>query len=259
MWELEVPKPSYIIQKKVDDTLRVIMIGDSWAEKMHLCIGDTILRDRIAFLVGEKVSFESRGRGGEKSRGIYDYIFLSDYPGTRLLMSSSPDYCIILAGINDAAANLGTKQFVHHYHLILNFLLNNNIKPVIVEIPDVKIWNLYSQKPIKDFLSDFLRSTMTGSGMYDFSGYRHALNKMLIDEQLMDSVVFVPMSCWNDCSPEIDRKLFDEDLIHLNNNGYNKLCLCIAEAISIDLKDRVYSTFSNEPMGKNAHCCAKNN
>ena len=222
-------------------------------------IGDTILRDRIAFLVGENVSFESRGRGGEKSRGIYDYIFQSDYPGTKLLMSSSPDYCIILAGINDAAANLGTKQFVHYYRLILNFLFNNNIKPVIVEIPDVNIGYLYSQKPIKDFLSDFLRSTMTGSSMYNYSGYRHALNKMLIDEQLMDSVVFIPMICWNDCSPEIDRKLFDEDLIHLNKNGYYKLCICIAESISKDLKDRADSTFSDKPMGKNAHCCTKHN
>lgn len=40
MWELEVPKPSYIIQKKVDDTLRVIMIGDSWAEKC-ICVLET--------------------------------------------------------------------------------------------------------------------------------------------------------------------------------------------------------------------------
>lgn len=252
LWETADVQSFYKIKSNNRDTLRVAMIGDSWAEKLHVGIGDTVFENRIESLTRTKTFFESCGKGGEKSRGIYRLMFQSDIPGTKTLLSSGPDYCIVIAGINDAAANLGTKQYVYHYRLILDFLLNNSIRPVVVEIPNVDIWHLYYNKPIKDLTSDFLRSTMTRCPMYDYSVYRQALRRMLTEEHLMDSILYVPMECWNANSPDIDKEIFDDDLIHLNHLGYERLCSCIAEQIYSDLKKRTELNPSNNPMGKDS-------
>lgn len=251
-WEKEKVHTFYNIKREIDDTLRIAMIGDSWVEKLHIGGGDSVLKNKIEFLSKQHANFEACGKGGEKSREIYRLMFQSDIPGTKTLLSSGPDYCIVIAGINDAAANLGTRQYVYHYRLILDFLLNNSIRPVIVEIPNVDIWHLYHNKPIKDLTSDFLRSTMTRCPMYDYSVYRQALRRMLTEEHLMDSILYVPMECWNANSPDIDKEIFDDDLIHLNHLGYERLCSCIAEQIYSDLKKRTELNPSNNPMGKDS-------
>ena len=259
LWEKEKAHVIYKIKNNDDDTLRIAMIGDSWVEKLHASIGDTIISHMIESLVRTPVLFKSCGKGGEKSRGIYRLMFQYEKPGSKELLASGPDYCIVVAGINDAASNLGIKQYLHHFRLILDFLLYNHIRPVLVEIPDVDIQHLYSGKPIIDVVSDFLRSTMTGSPMYHFAEYREALSEMLIEEGLSDSVAIVPMSCWNGSQLVIDKNLFEEDLIHLNNRGYDKLSLCIAEVIVADLKKRTNPVFFDKPMSEDAHNSTKYN
>lgn len=248
LWLVCQKEPIYVTDKCSDDTLRVIMIGDSWAgihSEMHM---DSYLCFELKKYVSYPVVVLSKGKGGEKSRGIYHQLFQMNTDGTKPLILAGVNYCIVLAGINDAAANLGTKQFCAHYRMILDFLLAKNIRPVIIEIPDVDIWNVYYEKPWKDLLTDFLRSTMTGCRMYSFHEYREDLKAMLMEEHLIDRVVYVPMACWNEGGESISQNMFMTDRVHLNRRGYEKLDACIAKAIACDLKQSQDSTLVNQPV-----------
>lgn len=248
LWSVCQKEPNYKTKKCNDDTLRVVMIGDSWSKlhsELHM---DSYLCSELRKGVSRPIKVASKGKGGEKSRGIYHYMFQNTGSGTKPLFIAEPDYCIVMAGINDAAANWGTKQFCAHYKMILNFLLSKDIRPVIIEIPDVDIWHIYGDKSWKDLLADFVKSTMTGCRMYHFNEYREALKVMLFEEHLMEQVVYVPMASWNEEGECIDQNLFMADRIHLNRQGYEKLDACIANAIICDLQQTQDSAFVYQPM-----------
>lgn len=243
IWQQCSSIPAYKIEKHNDDTLRILIIGDSWAEMHSYLQMDTFLCSRLRKEITCPVSVVSKGKGGEKSREIYQLMFKDGGYGTKLFFESGVDYCIIFAGINDAATNRGTKQFCYHYKLILDFLFQNKIRPVVIEIPDVDIWNMYKKKPFKDILTDLIRSTMTHCKMYEYHDYRETLYEMLQNEKLLDRVVYVPMAKWNGAGVTINPLLFMEDKIHLNYEGYCKLDESIAKAIVNNLYHSKDSSF----------------
>lgn len=250
LWAVE-PIDFYDIPAAGDDTLRVLMIGDSWAGIHSELQMDSFLRSELEMAVSRPVTVVSKGKGGEKSRGIYRLLFQTAGYGTKpLFLAGGADYCIVSAGINDAAANLGTKQFCAHYRMILDFLLTSGIRPVVIETPDVDIWNVYGDKPWKDLLTDFVRSTMTGCGMYRFREYREALKSMLLKEHLMERVVYVPMAGWNGDGEAVNQQLFMADRVHLNRQGYERLDACMAKAIARDLQQSQDSALVNQPVDK---------
>lgn len=251
LWSVTAPAHFYSVPHVDDDTLRVIMIGDSWAGIHSELQMDSFLSSKIEQKIQRPVSMMSKGKGGEKSKGIYQLMFQTGDYGTKQLLIKGADYCIILAGINDAAANLGTRQYCSHYHMILDFLLANHIRPVIVEIPDVNIWTIYGCKPKKDLLVDFVRSIMTGCKMYNYHEYREELYAMLQKERLMDRVVYVSMYGWNGEDDKLNPILSMSDRIHLNRMGYEKLDVSIATAIARNLQQFCDSTSDRQPMGKN--------
>lgn len=252
LWVVENPISFYDIPEKNDDTLRVLMIGDSWVGIHNELQMDTFLCLELEKRISCPVKVVSKGKGGEKSRGIYQLMFQTEGYGTKTLFLAGVDYCIVSAGINDAAANLGTKQFCAHYRMILDFLIAKGIRPVIIEIPDVDIWNIYGDKPPKDLLADFLRSTMTRCWMYHFHEYREALNAMLQNQNLMSRVVIVPMTTWNGEGVKQNPSLFLADKIHLNLEGYEKLDECIAKAIACDLQQVQDTAIVYQSMYKDA-------
>ena len=244
LWSLDANiAPHYEIKSNKNSSPRVVMIGDSWAGLHHEQNMDAYLSAILEQQISGSVLVESKGKGGEKTRGICKLMFETSEYGTKSLLSMKPDYCIISAGINDAAANLGTKQYCYYYRKILDFLLANGIRPVVLEIPNVNLWHIYGEKPFKDLVVDFVRSTMTGCKMYQYAGYRDALYRMLVNEKLMDEVVYVSMKDWNDASPDINSNLFMSDQIHLNRRGYEKLDSCIAIAIAKDLENSSNPSF----------------
>ena len=236
LWTLEDRLPTYQVKESSADSLRVLMIGDSWAGIHHESGMDSYLQSQLQSKLKKRIVVESKGKGGEKTKGIYRLIFESNTYGTRPLFSEGADYCVVFAGINDAAANLGVRQYCYYYRLILDFLLVNHIRPVVVEIPNVNIWQIYGSKPIKDLLSDFVKSKMTNCKMYQIGEYREALHQMLQNESFMEKVIYIPMDKWNRYGPEIEKSLFMEDQIHLNRKGYEKLDSCIAQTIARDLQ-----------------------
>ena len=252
LWSLSLQIPTYRTANHHDDTLRVIMIGDSWAE-MHADLQmDSFLCSQLHKVVLHPVTVITKGKGGLKSREIYQSMFKNDDYGTRPLLMSGADYCVIFAGINDAAANWGTRQYCYHYRSMIDFLIQNSICPVVIEIPDVDIWNMNNNKPTKDLLTDFIKSTMTRCVMYDYHEYREALYEMLQKEGLLDKVVYVPMEKWNDDGLEVNPQLFLEDRVHLNNEGYHKLDECISAAIANNLYQSKDSALVDNLMRQNA-------
>lgn len=246
MWALSPEKPVYKIELCKDDTLRVVMIGDSWVG-MRTDTLNNLFQVRLSNILGKPVILRTKGKGGEKSRGVYQLMFEENGYGTKPLLSSGADFCVVFAGINDAAANLGIKQFIHHMKLIIDFLLANNIRPVIIEIPDVNIWSVYGNKPIKDLVVDCLKSVMTGCRVYCYSDYREALYEMLVKEYDSDSISYVSMNDWNG-DVFLNPSLFMSGSIHLNRYGYERIDKSIAETIFRDLQHTKKSTLFNKPM-----------
>lgn len=237
LWVLENERKPYPIFNHEDDTLRIAMIGDSWAGMRSLCKADSTFLFKLKELTGHPVKIISKGKGGEKSKGIYQLLFEENNEyGMKEIIASGLDYCIISAGINDAAANLGTYFYCYHMRLIINFLLSRKIRPILIEFPDVNIWNIYGSKPLKDLCSDYMRSIMSRCKMYQIKEYRDSLHSMLISENYMDSVLYIRMSNWNGDGTRINKKIFLSDQIHLNNKGYELLDSCIAIAIAADLQ-----------------------
>ena len=235
LWSYEEPRTFYSITHHQDDTLRIVMIGDSWVG-MRTDTLNKMFQKRLSAVSGRPVILKSKGKGGEKSRGIYQLMFEEDSLSTKPLLESGADYCVVFAGINDAAANLGKKQYIYHMRLTIDLLLKNDVRPILIEIPNVNIWNVYGEKPIRDLVVDYVRSLMTRCEMYHFPEYREALRLMLEDSQLLDSVIFVPMNGWNGKNSDLDLQLFLDDQIHLNQQGYMKLDSCIINAIMRDLQ-----------------------
>jgi len=250
LWSIEPTQTIYKTPHHQDDSLRIVMIGDSWADLHYWMKMDSFLQKKLEGHINQPVSVVSKGKGGEKSRGIYQLMFQTEGDGTKELFLTGADYCIISAGINDAAANMGTEQYCAHYRMILDFLITNRIRPIIIEVPDIDIMSIHGKKNKKDLLADLLRSFMTHCHMYNYHEYREALFKMLQKKQYLDQVLFVPMKEWNGNSVEINQDLFLSDRIHLNKKGYEKLDLSIASAIVQDLQTSQKSALINKPMDK---------
>lgn len=239
LWVFENKRELYPVLHYTNDTLRIAMIGDSWASYRSYYMLDSSFQIRLRSQTNLPVKMTSKGKGGEKSRGIYQLLFEEyDENGTKNIIASGITYCIVSAGINDAAANLGTHFYCHHMKLILEFLLSNNIRPILIELPNVNIWKVYSKKNIKDLVSDYLRSLMSHCKMYNIQEYRNSLHTMLIRENLIDSILYIRLNEWNVEDTRINKNLFLNDQVHLNKYGYELLDSCIAVAIAKDLKLR---------------------
>ena len=236
LWVFENKRDYYPVLYHEDDTIRVAMIGDSWAALHSQNMMDNLFQSILSDQTNLPVKMISKGKGGEKSRGIYQLMFENNKEGTKTIFAQGLDYCILSAGINDAAANLGPKLFCYHMRLILDFLLYNRIRPIILEIPDVNIWKVYNNKPIKDLVSDYIRSLMSHCRMYQIKEYRDSLYSMLLNENYMNSIIYIRMNEWNGTTPNINKQLFLNDQIHLNKKGYELLDSCIIIAIANDQK-----------------------
>lgn len=232
LWQPEPLLPVYESVRHTDDTLRVVMIGDSWAG-MHREGGlDTLLQHCLEEAQSRPVQVVSNGKGGAVSRVVYQLMSERGDDGTRKILENGPDYCIISVGINDAAKCLGPQQFVVHYRLIVDQLLQMGICPVVLEMPDVDLRHAYKGKPLRHRLGEYLKMWMVDCRPYTFAPYREKLKTMLLKQGWKERVVYVSAGEWNNQSVVMTPGLFLPDRIHLNTVGYARLDSCIAVAIA---------------------------
>lgn len=237
------PQEEYPVFQHDNDTLLVLMIGDSWAGIHSETKLDTMAQRLLSDMTGCYVRFVSKGKGGAKSKEIYSYMFKSAIGNsdeeqgycTQELIEQHPDYCIVIAGINDAAANLGSEYYCQNYRLIIEWLLACDIRPVIVEVPDVNIKKLYAGKPLYDMTIDWIRSLITHCEMYDVCEYREALKLMLSSwKEIEGRVLYLSIEKWNKNGYR-DHQFYLEDEIHLNRKGYEKLDSTLSRMIAHDV------------------------
>ena len=227
-----------------DDTLRVAVIGDSWAE-FHMTLNcDTLFQLYGSRLTNRSIKCMTRGKGGAKTKDVYYYMFKSqtqEYSWmhdicTQPLLEEHPDYCVIMVGINDTWKKRPVSYYAGNYRLIIRLLLANHIRPVVMEIPDFALtdWiNIYRKR--QSYLYRFY-SVFTGVIKDDITPFREGLKKMLKETGLGDSVLFIPADHWIPENHNFSEEIYQEDHIHINYQGYHVLDSCIISEILIDEK-----------------------
>ena len=219
---------SFVIKHHDDDTIRIAFLGDSWAffHKHHTCKMDSIIKSKTC----QPVKVMSEGACGATSKLIYNRFEANG--NIHRILKEGPDYCIIAAGVNDTHLKIGKLYYLANMKLILNFLIQNRIKPIILEIPNYDIYKIYNEiNPLKKLLRHF-SMVYTRSRMDCRDDYRQALRVMLQENFPSQSIILIKYDDWNsDAYNDID-SLYREDRIHLNDKGYNVLDSYISTQIT---------------------------
>ena len=236
----------YVGPRHNDDTLRVAVIGDSWAELHMMFNCDTLFHQYGRRLTTKPIKCMTRGTIGAKSKDVYYYMFRSQTQGvamyddicTQPLLEEHPDYCVIMVGINDTWKKRPISYYTGNYRLIIRLLLANGIRPVVMEIPDfaLKEW-LNKHRKRQSYLYRFY-SVFTGVIEDDITPFRNGLKEMLQETGLGDSVLYIPSGQWIPQNHHYSEKLYREDHAHFNYQGYHLLDSCIAYEIVHDYNIR---------------------
>ena len=217
-----------------DDTIRVAYIGDSWAfihYNMKCAIGSMIYSQ-----IQRPVQVRNAGIPGLISKEIYNAIFTDR--DLRSVMEWGPDFCFVSAGINDCNLKIGRNNYKENMRLMISFLLDNNITPVILEVPYYDIYyTFWKRSPISMFRS--IRSMIwTQSAINCINSYSNSYNDLIIEQQWQDSVITVRRTYWNPGGYKGQKELYTLDRMHLNQDGYFVLDSCIASQIVTFLKHK---------------------
>ena len=215
----------YPTEKNIDDTIRIAYIGDSWAF-FHQPY-DMRLSEILSKKLNRPAKVISLGFCGRSSKEIYWKLF--DEPIMKSFISRGYDYCIISAGINDSNKKMSTLYYKRSIDYIINFMLFNNITPIIIEIPDYDIEKMYRwEMPSRKVLRRFSR-LVTGTSVNCKKDFRQALNNLLTESEYKDKVHVIRYKAWNSNYKEDQITLYEDDGVHLNEKGYAILDSCIAE------------------------------
>ncbi len=215
----------YTIERSNDDTIRVAYIGDSWAFYHHPY--DHRMTYRLSSKLHHPAKVTSLGFCGRSSKEIYWYLF--DNLELVKYISKGYTYCFIAVGINDTNKKMSLNYYKQSMACIIQFLLENRIMPIILEIPDYDIEKMYRNEiPSRKLLRPFSRF-VTGTPINCKKEYRQALNDLFVEKQYGEKVQIVRYQDWNDNYAEDLKNYYNSDGIHLNEKGYAKLDSCIIE------------------------------
>ena len=210
----------YPCQQHDDDTLRVILIGDSWAcyHQPH----DAHLSQLLQELTRKPVKVVSYGLCGKTSKEIYGSLF--DDNGMRQLLTRGADYCFLSVGINDTYKKTGAASYAQHTMQILRFLCTNHITPIVLEIPNYDIAFAFERQTMTRKLLRYLSMLFTNSPLDCREKYRKALRETIQSDSIAHKTHIIPTQSWS-------LHLYQYDRMHLNDLGYQTLDSCIAHTI----------------------------
>ena len=222
-----IEQKSFKITKHYDSIIRIAYIGDSWAEghKNKKCVIDTL----IYKVLGKEVMLCTVGKCGLTSKNIYYSIFKDD--SVKKVLEWGPDFCFISAGINDSDRKMGSKYYKENMRLLIDFLLNNQIVPVILEIPTFDIRLSFKRRSRQVKLVYLTSMLLTWSKMDCIEDYRKELLELIEEQHWDEKVIIVKHEDWNLHGYKDHRGLYDAGLMHLNEKGYLVLDSCIAQKI----------------------------
>jgi lysophospholipase L1-like esterase len=186
----------------------------------------------------------TRGKGGAKSKDVYYYMF-REYTQefswmhdicTQPLLEQHPDYCVVMVGINDAWKKRPVSYYTGNSRLIIRLLLANDIRPVVMEIPDFEMGEWLNVHRRRQRILYRFYSFFTGVVKDDITPFREGLKEMLKETGLGDSVLFIPVDHWIPAGHNYSEEIYQEDHVHINYQGYHVLDSCIISEILSDFK-----------------------
>jgi len=222
-----------------DDTLRIAYIGDSWAfmHKDHNCLIAKLIEDSIH----RPVKIHSYGICGLTSKEIYENLF-DNFDFKQFFRKKGYEYCFISAGINDTYKKMDTRYYKLSMDGIIQLLLYNNIRPIILEIPDYDIQKAYNwQKSLRKILRDismYINDTPVDCKQM----FREALDELVFEKEYENKVIIIRYQTWNNNYNSDLQRLYRRDGMHLNDFGYQILDSVIAQKILISYRR------NNEPQ-----------
>ena len=239
--------PSYQVGPHTDDdTIRVAVIGDSWAQFHKSFNCDALFEQYAGKWTQNKVKCQSCGKGGALSKEVYHLMFRNQLPAnswwddfcTQPLIEAHPDYCVVMTGINDTWKKRPVSYYAGNCRLIIRLLLANDIRPVVMEIPDFEMgkWLDTNRRPQRFIFR--LYSYFTDVVEDDITPFRKGLINMLNETGLADSVLFIPANNWLPEDHNYSENIYKIDHIHLNYQGYHFLDSCMASEIIKDYENR---------------------
>lgn len=238
--------PYYKIKPRAEeDTVRVIIVGDSWAEFHANLEGDTIFEIESKKMTDIPMRSWTRGKGGSLSKQIYYFMYDSltvENPFeqdrcTQPLIESHPDYCALYAGINDVIFKRSYHYYTENLKHMIRMLLHHGIRPIVMQIPMVDAASAIDYKPFLKRSPYHIRAFILGTEYNTIPDYREAQMKMLKETGLIDSVLFIPAARWDTIGGWDDR-IYTYDRVHLNMRGYHVLDSCLASEVLKDWKKR---------------------
>lgn len=220
--------------KNSDDSIRIAYIGDSWAhfhENVY-CEMDSIISNETA----KPVKVRIKGIGGLTSKYIFYSLFKDK--DVRSVIEWGPDFCFVVAGINDSDRKMGVGYYKENMRLIIDLLLENHIKPVILEIPSYDIYSAFKRRSFMGKIRNFASMLLTQSEMDCIAEYRKVYHDLIDEQGWNEQVITILHQDWNPDGYLDKRGLYNDDLIHLNVRGYQVLDSCIAHKIIDYLSSR---------------------
>lgn len=217
-------------QTKHNDTLRIAFIGDSWAymHKSHNCKIAQIIEDSIHC----PVSVHSFGICGLTSKEIYEHIF-EDSDFKQFMQDRKYIYCFVSAGINDTYKKMNSSYYKKSIEGIIYFLFTNHIHPLILEIPDYNIVKAYKNQKTEKKILRRLSMMVNSTSMDCKQEFRDALDELIQEKGFQDKVSIIRYKSWNKDQENDLKRLYLNDGMHLNEEGYEVLDSMIAKTVSL--------------------------
>lgn len=227
--------PFYSLTVDNDTTLTIGIIGDSWVAGGKL---DSLLHNGL-LEKGLKNKILSSGHPGAKSKLIYQNLFeeKGNEHSSKFIIENRPYFCIVIAGVNDAAGQVGANFYSHHILLIINTLLYYKIKPIIVELPEFGIMETTDKMGFIKSERNKIYAKFTNSGEIDnIKAYRKALVKELESKKMKDSIIRIGFD--NVCSDYDKYRELYANPSHLNGKGKEKLVQVIIDEMIKEITTR---------------------
>lgn len=212
-----------------DDTLRIAFIGDSWAfmHKYHECMIPQLLQD----LIHRPVKVHSYGICGLTSKEIYDNLF-DNRELRSFLHKRSYEYCFISAGINDTYKKMSITYYKRSMDGIIQFLLENHIRPIILEIPDYDIQKAFDRQKMSRKVLRRLSMFINNTPIDCKQTFRNALEELIHEKGYQNKVYVIRYNSWNNDYYYDLNQLYLDDGLHLNEHGYAKIDSVISKIIT---------------------------
>ena len=132
---------------------------------------------------------------------------------------------------------MSTSYYQKSMECIIEFLLANNIHPVIQEIPDYNIVKVYHKQKTSKKLIRQLSMVINNTPLDCKQQFRDALDELIREKGYQDKISIVRYKTWNNDYANDLINLYIDDQMHLNERGYQLLDSVIAKEI---VKHKLY-------------------